>query len=81
MSAALALNCRSLEKDPTPVESLTVECAKCDPDNPRSVPRESCPVCRGTGRARVEVATVVGEIKASRLELLTGGKKYRTSDD
>jgi len=80
MSVALALNCRELEKDPTPVADLTVECANCDPDNPRSVPREKCRQCRGTGRARVAVSTVVGEIHSSRLELLTGGKKNRRYD-
>ncbi len=80
MSVALALNCRELEKDPTPVEDLTVECANCDPDNPRSVSPEKCPVCRGTRRARVAVSAVVGEIRTSRLELLTGGKKSRRGD-
>jgi len=78
--SALALKCRELEKDSTPVADLTVECAMCDPDNPRGVPRAKCPSCKGSGQARIEVSTVVGEIHASRLELLTGGKKNRGRD-
>jgi len=80
MAGALALDCRELEKDPTSVADLTVECANCDPDNPRSVSREKCRHCGGTGRARVGITVVVEEIHASRLELLTGGKKGRRSD-
>lgn len=80
MSTALALNCRELEKDPTSVGDLTVECANCDPDNPRAVPREKCRHCGGTGRARVGILAVVEEIHSSRLELLTGGKKGRRAD-
>jgi len=76
-SSAYALSCRALEKDPAPAENLTVSCANCDPDNPRAVPRKSCRACRGTGRARVALASVVGEIHASRLEMLRGGKTPR----
>jgi hypothetical protein len=82
MSAALALNCRELEKDPSPAADLSVECFACDPDNPRSVPRGACRSCNGTGRAKVAIASVVEEIKSSRLELLVGDKnKHRRSDD
>lgn len=74
---SVALNCRALEKDPAPAADLTVECAHCDPDNPRAVPREKCRYCNGTGRARVLLTSVVEEMRASRLELLAGGKKNR----
>jgi Zn finger protein HypA/HybF involved in hydrogenase expression len=77
--SALALNCRSLEKDDSPAENLTVKCAKCDPDNPRSVPRSKCPVCHGSGRARVGLSGVVREIRESRMELLLGDKNRRRS--
>ena len=75
MSNALAYNCKALEADPTPVLSLTVECPRCDPDNPLSVPRSKCPECKGSGKYPVALATIVTEIKASRLELLLGGRK------
>ena len=78
--SALALNCRSLEKDSTPVDTLTVKCAKCDPDSPRAIPRKMCRACGGSGRARVATSHVVGEIRASRLEMLRGGKSGRKSD-
>jgi hypothetical protein len=70
--SALALDCRTLERDATPAASLRVDCAGCDPDNPRAVPREKCQKCRGTGRAVPELAPIVGEIRSSRLELLRG---------
>lgn len=79
MSSALALNCRSLEMDDGPAENLTVQCAKCDPDNPRSVPRSKCPACRGSGKARVGLSSVVREIHASRMELLLGDKRSKRS--
>jgi hypothetical protein len=82
MSAALALDCRELEKNPSPAADLSVECFACDPDNPRGVPRRACRACNGTGRAKVDVASVVAEIKSSRLELLVGDKnKHRHQDD
>ena len=68
MSTALALDCRTLEKDAT----LRVACANCDPDNPRSVPRSKCKRCRGTGVVEPELVPIVGELHASRLELLLG---------
>jgi hypothetical protein len=70
MSTALALDCRTLEKDATPAASLRVACAGCDPDNPRSVPRERCKKCRGTGLVVPEVTSIVDEMHAARLELL-----------
>jgi len=79
-SVATALSCRALEKDAAPAACLTVECANCDPDNPRGVPSRSCRVCGGTRRARVRLGDVVAEIRASRLELLQGGKGKRHHD-
>jgi hypothetical protein len=80
-SAALALNCRVLEKDATPAANLTVECANCDPDNPRGVPRASCRKCGGSGRSRIGLSDIVAELRASRLELLQGGKSRRNDVD
>jgi hypothetical protein len=72
-----ALKCRDLEKDPTPAESLMVDCCACDPDNPRSVPTRKCGACRGTGKVPAFLAAIVGEIHESRLRLLRGDKdKY-----
>jgi Zn finger protein HypA/HybF involved in hydrogenase expression len=81
MSPTLAYNCKTLEADPTPVESLTVECARCDPDNPLAVPRAKCPECKGTGKASIALAAIVTEIRASRLELLRGGQDDKTFYD
>jgi hypothetical protein len=81
MSAALALNYRELEKDPSPAADISVECFACDPDNPRSVPRHACRSCNGTGRAKVDVASVVGDIKSSRMELLMDKKPKRHYED
>jgi hypothetical protein len=71
-SAALAINCRSLEKDPSPVESVRVDCPGCDPDNPRSVPRSQCRRCRGTGKIPTAAGAIASEIHAARLQLLLG---------
>jgi len=81
MAAALAYLERDLEKDLSPVQGLTVECAKCDPDNPRAVARNKCPVCKGLGRSLVALPTIVEEIRESRLELLVGSKKVAVTDD
>lgn len=70
--SALALRCRDLEKDATPAASLRVSCAGCDPDNPKSVPRDQCERCGGTGFVGAAVSEIVGEIHASRLQLLRG---------
>ena len=82
MAHALAYLERDLEKDLSPVQGLTVECAKCDPDNPLAVPRSKCPVCQGLGRALVALPTIIEQLKESRLELLIGSKKsYSASDE
>jgi len=74
IALALTLTCRELERDPAPADSLSVDCRACDPDNPRSVPREKCRTCRGTGRVPTDLGPIVGELHASRLELLRGGR-------
>jgi len=79
MSPALAYRERDLEEDLSPVQGLTTECAHCDPDNPLAVPREKCPECKGSGRALIALATIVEQIKESRLELLIGPKKMDKS--
>lgn len=80
---ALALKCRELEKDPAPAESLLVDCRSCDPDNPKSVPRDKCRACRGTGKVPASLVSIVEEVRASRLELLKGGRRdaHRDVDD
>ncbi len=77
MSSNVALALRDLEKDQAPAEDLRVECANCDPDNPRSVPRKSCKHCGGTGKARTVLAQIAAEIHTSRLDFLKGGKRRR----
>ena len=77
---ALAYNCKTLEADPATVESLTVECARCDPDNPLAVPRAKCPDCQGTGQAPIALAAIVAEIRESRLELLRGSQGEASRD-
>jgi phage FluMu protein Com len=71
---AMSWDCRKLEKDPTPVAGVTVDCPRCDEDNPLAVARAKCPECKGTGRAPVLLTVIVTELHASRLELLDGGK-------
>lgn len=66
-STALAFKCDELD-DLTPAERLTVECWRCDEDNPLAVPPDKCPICRSTRRAPTSLATVLREIKSSRTE-------------
>ena len=70
--AAVAFRERDLEDDLSPVQGLTTECARCDPDNPLAVPRSKCPECKGSGRAPIALTTIVEQMKESRLELLIG---------
>ena len=80
MAPALAYLEKDLEKDLTPVQGLTVECAKCDPDNPLAVPRSKCPVCQGVGRALVALPTIIEQLKESRLEMLIGPQNSSTNE-
>ena len=67
MSAlAQAYTLTAVEGDPRIVEGLTKECGLCDSDNPRAVPRESCPECRGSGRQSLAIGTIASEISKSR---------------
>jgi hypothetical protein len=81
MRLALAYTCKSLEQDPTSVDELFVLCAGCDPDNPKSVPRAKCPICRGSGKTHPAISVIVGELKASKIALLQGGKNRRNAYD
>jgi hypothetical protein len=78
--SALALSCRDLERDAAPAAPLRVSCPGCDPDSPRSVPREECKTCGGTGTVPPAIATIVEEIHASRLQLLRGGHDEEFDD-
>ena len=49
---ARAFTFEEIEADLTLVEGATKECFTCDPDNPRSIPRPTCPSCLGTGQPR-----------------------------
>lgn len=80
-ATAIAFDCKILEKDPTPAESFTVDCARCDPDNPVAIPRKDCPDCGGSGQAKIALAAIVTEIHESRLELLLGGRSDSDPDD
>lgn len=64
MRAANAIRCEDVD-DPDSVEVVTVDCYRCDPDNPLAVPREACSTCRGTGRSPVEFVPILREIRDS----------------
>ncbi len=81
MGHAVAYTSRELEEDPTIVDDLVVQCAGCDPDNPRAVPRSKCRSCGGSGQSRPKISVIVGEIKASKIALLQGGKKRHSHSD
>jgi hypothetical protein len=65
MRAATAIRCDDVG-DLDKVEIATVECYRCDPDNPLAVPRPACPACRGTGQAPVELVPILREIRDSK---------------
>jgi hypothetical protein len=44
-------------------------------EDPLAVARKLCPECKGTGRTLIALATIVEQMKESRLELLVGPKK------
>jgi hypothetical protein len=62
MQAAAAIRCDDVD-DLDKLEVATVECYRCDPDNPLAVPRQACPTCRGTGRSPVEFVPIMREIR------------------
>ncbi len=63
------LRCDTLNDDLTQIESLTVSCHRCDPDNPLCIPRAKCPDCQGTGQAPIRLAGIMKQIRDSRAEL------------
>ena len=77
MSPALAIKCEELSEDlkanECNIETLTVSCYRCDPDNPLCIPREKCPDCKGTGQAPVQFASIMREIRNSKAELERNG--------
>ena len=68
-ASALAFKYDELGDDLTPIESMTVDCYRCDPDNPLAIARSKCPDCQGTGRAPMAFASIVKELRNSRAEL------------
>jgi hypothetical protein len=69
MSHALAYRCDDPDSDLNQIANLTVDCYRCDPDNPLAVPDPSkCPECKGTRRAPVHYAQILSEIRESHAE-------------
>ena len=68
-TTAVALKCNDLGEDLSSIETLTVSCYRCDPDNPLCIPRKKCPDCKGTGRSPVRFASIMMEIRESKTEL------------
>ena len=69
MSTAIAIKCDELNEDLTSIDQMTVSCYRCDPDNPLCIPQKKCPDCKGTGRAPVQLAGIMREIRDSKAEL------------
>jgi hypothetical protein len=65
MRGVAAIRCEDVD-DLDEVEVATVECYRCDPDNPLAVPRPTCPACRGTGRSPVEFVPILREIREAK---------------
>ena len=80
MRAATAIRCDDVD-DLDTIEAVTVECYRCDPDNPLAVPRETCAECRGTGRAPVSFVPILREIRESRTQPGTRKNSSSTNDD
>jgi hypothetical protein len=69
MSAtALAYKCNEIDEDLTALDRLTVECGRCDEDNPLAIPPDKCPVCHGTRRAPVSFAAIMKELQESKTQ-------------
>jgi len=68
-SAATAYKYSDLDDDLTPIKQMTVECWRCDPDNPLAVPRKKCQECNGTGRSTPSLIEIVKELHTSHKEL------------
>jgi hypothetical protein len=65
MRGVTAIRCENVD-NLDEIEVASVECYRCDPDNPLAVPRPSCPDCRGTGRAPVKFIPILREIREAR---------------
>lgn len=75
MSAlAHAIKIEDIEADETLVAEATKDCFACDLDNPRRVKRETCSVCKGTGREPLAALEISRELRESKKE---AGKKTR----
>ena len=84
MSAlAHAVRIEDIEEDETLVASATKECFACDIDNPRHVKRETCEVCKGTGREPLSAGEIARELKESKKEAgkPRGARKFDGDDD
>ena len=81
---ALAFRCENLDSDLGEIANLTVECYRCDVDNPLAVARSKCPDCKGSGRAPVQFAQIMSEIRESHAEQekqMSEGCSEEYSDD
>jgi hypothetical protein len=65
---ALAIKILDVEEDLSLVDGVTKDCADCDPDGMKRVPREACSSCGGTGRQAINAAEVARELRASKKE-------------
>jgi hypothetical protein len=59
---------KEIEADLSIVEDATKECASCDPDSPKAVPRSKCKVCGGTGRQKLAAIAILKELNSSEAE-------------
>lgn len=72
---SVAIRCDEID-DLDKLEAVTVDCYRCDPDNPLAIPRETCPNCRGTGKAPTCLLGIVREIRETK-----SGKRRETQED
>jgi hypothetical protein len=80
MRSATAIRCDDVD-DLDAVEVATVECYRCDPDNPLAVSREACPTCRGTGRSPVDFVPILREIRDSKTHPKKSSTPRESDDD
>jgi hypothetical protein len=63
------LKCDTIGDDLTQIETMTVSCYRCDPDNPLCIPQMKCPDCHGTGQSPIRLAGIMKQLRDSRAEL------------
>jgi hypothetical protein len=80
MRAATAIRCDDVD-DLDEVEVATVDCYRCDPDNPLAVPRPACPACRGTGRSPVQFVPILREVREARAAKPSSQRDPSRDDD